>query len=78
MDLGPALPTGSTLAAFLFLEFGRFVVGGRKAGLLLCLGITPDELEACRNGHRERVETELVSRGAYPFTDLRRRSVLRR
>lgn len=76
MDLGPAAPRGSTLAAFLFLEFGRFTLRSRKAGLLLCIGITLDELTACRGGNAQGVEMALVSKGVYPFTDLQRRSVL--
>lgn len=76
MDLGPSVPSGASISAFLFADFGRFVVRGRSAGLLLCIGITPDELAACRSGHRERVETALVAKGVYPFTDLQRPSVL--
>jgi len=76
MDLGPAVPRESTLAAFLFLEFGRFTLKSRKAGLLLCIGITSEELAACRSGNSQAVEMALVSKGVYPFTDLRRSSVL--
>jgi hypothetical protein len=76
MDLGPARPVGSTISAFLFMDFGRFEVRGRKAGLLLCIGITPDELAECRRGRREFVEAELKKSGVYPFTDLQRRSTL--
>lgn len=76
MDLGPSVPEGSTLSAFLFAEFGHFLVRGRNAGLLLCIGITPDELAACRGGDRQKVEDALLTKGIYPFTDLRRGSVL--
>lgn len=75
MDPGPAAPSGASISAFLFADFGRFVVRGRNAGLLLCIGITPDELAACRGGHRKRVEATLAAKGVYPFTDLRRASV---
>ncbi len=78
MDIGPATPEGSTLAAFLFCEYARFEVRGRRAGLLLCLGITEDELEACRKGRHIEVEAALRSAGTYPFTDLFRKSVLER
>lgn len=76
MDIGPATPDGSTIAAFLFFDGGRFEVRGRKAGLLLCVGITADELEACRGGRRTEVEAALNSAGVYPYTDLFRRSVM--
>jgi hypothetical protein len=76
MDIGSALPDDSTLAAFLFLNYATFKVRGRKAGLLLCVGITADELEACRAGKREKVEKALKAAKVYPFTDLYRDSVL--
>jgi hypothetical protein len=78
MDIGPATPKGSTIAAFLFFDYGRFEVRGRRAGLLLCVGVTADELQACREGQRAEVEAALKSAGVYPFTDLFRRSVLGR
>jgi suppressor of fused protein SUFU len=76
MDLGRAAPPGATVSALLFAEFGRFLVRGRRAGLLLCVGITAGELAACRNGGRQRVETGLRAAGVYPFTDLARPSVI--
>ncbi len=76
MDIGPATPEGSTIAAFLFCDYGRFKVRGRKAGLLLCLGITADELSECRDGNREDVEFAMKQAGIFPFTDLFRDSVL--
>jgi hypothetical protein len=76
MDIGPAVPAGSAISAFLFADFGRVSVRGRKAGLLLCVGITPDKLSACRRGDRQRVEAGLRSNGVYPFTDFQRGSVL--
>lgn len=76
MDIGSALPDDSTLAAFLFFNFAAFKVRGRKAGLLLCVGITADELEACRAGKRVKVENALKAAKVYPFTDLYRKSVL--
>jgi hypothetical protein len=76
MDMDSVVPTGSTISAFLFADFGRFVVRDRPAGMLLCLGITPDELAACRQGRRSDVEAALKNAGVYPFTDLHRKSVL--
>jgi hypothetical protein len=77
MDIGSATPEGSTIAALLFLEYARFNVRGKKAGLLLCIGITADELAACRKGRRADVEEALKKAGIYPYTDLYRRSVLK-
>jgi hypothetical protein len=76
MDIGPAVPQGSTIAAFLFCDYGRFHVRDRPAGLLLCLGITDEELSACRAGNRSQVESALKEADVYPFTDLFRKSVL--
>ncbi|MDG3005359.1 suppressor of fused domain protein [Paludisphaera mucosa] len=76
MDIGSAVPDGSTIAAFLFCDYARFKVRECEAGLLLCLGITKDEVQACRTGRREAVESALKSAGVFPFTDLFRQSVL--
>lgn len=76
MDIDSAVPEGSTIAALLFFEYGRFQVLDRPAGLLLCVGITADELEACREGKRAEVEQALKAAQVYPFTDLYRASVL--
>lgn len=76
MDIGPATPEGSTIAAFLFYDYGRFRVRDIDAGLLLCVGITETELEACRDGNREEVEAALQNAGVFPFTDLYRASVI--
>ncbi|QDV23858.1 suppressor of fused domain protein [Aureliella helgolandensis] len=76
MDIGPATPDGSTIAAFLFCDYGKFTVRDQDAGLILCIGITAPELEACRNGSRERVESLLKSNDVFPFTDLYRESVV--
>ncbi len=77
IDIGPAAPKGSTISAFLFFDFARFKVRGEDAGLLLCLGITQDELKQCRRGKRAIVETALKAKGVYPFTEWRRKSVLK-
>src|SRR5262249_21643937 len=77
MDVGPSVPGGSTITALMFLELARFEVLGRRAGILLCIGITADELAGCRAGHARRVETALREKGIYPYTDLVRPSVYR-
>ncbi len=76
MDLGASVPKGSRITAFLFDEFATIEMMGKRAGVLLCIGITSDELAACRRGQHERVLKALKSKGIYPFTDLGRRSVL--
>lgn len=76
MDIGPATPKGSTIAAFLFFGYATFTVRERQAGLLLCMGITKAELKACRKGKRDLVEEKLKGAGVYPFTDLFRKSVV--
>jgi hypothetical protein len=76
MDIADAAPQGSTTAALIFFNYGTFMVRKRKAGLLLCVGITSDELELCRAGKREMVEKALKAAKVYPFTDLYRESVI--
>jgi hypothetical protein len=76
MDIGPGVPPRSSISAFLFLNFGQFIVRNRDAGVLLCIGITADELAECRNENRKKVEVALRSKQIYPFTDLFRPSAL--
>ena len=76
MDIAPALPDGSTIAAFLYCDFGRLKVCEQDAGLLLCLGITADELAACQENGSEQVLEALKLAGVYPFTMLSRDSVI--
>ena len=76
MDVGAAAPEGSTITALLFLEFARFNVLGRRAGILLCLGITSEELILCRSGKSEEVEQTLKEAAIYPYTDLYRKPLV--
>jgi suppressor of fused protein SUFU len=76
MDIGSATPAGSTIEALLFDDLARFEIGGRRCGVLLCIGITADELAECRAGRRPEIVRILRERGVHPYTDLRRRSVL--
>jgi hypothetical protein len=80
MDIGPALPKHSTLSALLFAEpdvpVNQFTVLGRRCGLLLCIGITEPELWACQRGRQQVVLAALRDRSVFPFTDLRRKSVI--
>jgi len=75
MDLGPSVPKGSTIVAFLFLEYAAFRVRRRKAGLLLCVGITKDELDVRFEQGPSVVEQKLKEKDVYPYTDLMRPSV---
>lgn len=76
LDIDPGLPEGSEIAALLFSAYARFDVREQPAGLLLCVGITADELAACRAGRTQYVESRLKSQGVYPYTILGRTSVL--
>ena len=78
MDIGPATPPGSTIAALLFLEYARFTVRGKQAGLLLCLGITKDELKVCRKGRHQEIVEALKKANVFPYTDLSRPSAVKR
>jgi len=78
MEIGPVVPPGSAIAAFLFTDYARFKIKGENAGLLLCLGITADELKACRSGKRDDVFARLKRAGVYPYTDLFRNSMMQR
>lgn len=77
MDIGPAVPAKSTITGFLFDDFKRMKYEGRDAGILLCIGLTADELAACQEGRRGEVREALKARNVYPYTDLFRRSVLK-
>lgn len=77
MDLGTWMPTGSSITAIMFEELASFEIRGQPAGVLVCIGITADELSACRRGQHDRVIKALKSKGVYPFTDFKRRSTLK-
>jgi hypothetical protein len=81
MDMAPALPEGSAISAFLFtqpqLVSNELHVLGQRCGLLLCLGITTPELQACFEGRSSELLAALKSAGVFPYSDLRRKSVLR-
>jgi len=79
MDIGSAVPAGSAITAFLFadtdLTENPFVVGAETASLLLCVGITPAELETCRREGVDQMIERLRTAAVFPFTDLKRESV---
>ena len=75
MNIGPAMPADSTIAALLFVPYAEIQVLERDAGVLLCIGITQAELNHCRvNGPTQMLE-KLKSDGIFPFTDPQRDSV---
>ena len=63
-----------TIVALLFLEYARFKVLERDAGLLLCIGITQEELDVKTEQGSSVVDQKLKERGVYPYTDLNRQS----
>ncbi len=77
MDIGPAVPEGSTISGFLFVDYSRFKFRGENAGLLLCIGVTADEMAACRQRKQQEIFDTLKAAGVYPYTDLFRPSVLK-
>jgi hypothetical protein len=77
MDIGSAVPAESTIAGFLFDDFKRMKYQGEDAGVLLCVGLTADEVAACRKGKRQMVYDALIAQKVFPYTDLFRPSVLK-
>lgn len=75
MDIGPALPPPTELSAFLYLPYATMEVDGRKAAVMLCLGITQSELAFIQNNDVETLLNALKAAGVYPKTDLSRSSV---
>ena len=78
MDIGPLHQRDRPSRLFSTSTTQRLRFSDVEAGLLLCMGITADELAACRTGRREDVEKALRAAKVYPFTDLFRKSVLKK
>jgi hypothetical protein len=76
MNLGPATPEGSCIEALLYDEYATFDVLGERAGLMLCIGITSDELDECRQEGSASVLQKLKAADIYPFTDFDRVSMV--
>lgn len=76
MDLGPIAPTDSKIVALLFVEYARVEVLNQACGLLLCLGITKEELQACRTGRTDELLVKLKEADVFPYTDLKRDAVI--
>jgi len=64
----------SAIAALLFAEYGSFRLAGRTCGVLLCLGITAEEMTECLESGSTVVFERLRGSGVYPFTDVDRDS----
>lgn len=77
MEIGPAMPEGSTIAALLFVSYRQFKVNDTAAGILLCIGITDSELKKCRAEGPDAVLAALKEHGVYPYTDTKRDSLIR-
>lgn len=78
MDIAPSLPQPTELSNFLFLPYAKLTVDGKPAAVMLCLGITPDELQYIRDHNAEDLVAKLKAAKVYPFTDLARKSVLKK
>ena len=76
MDISSAAPEGSSVAGLLFCDLARFKFRGKPACVLLCIGITAEELSACRDGRVGQVLDALNATGVFPYTDLLRTSVI--
>jgi hypothetical protein len=81
MDIGSAMPKGSKIVALLFTEpelkkKNRFKVDKQSCSLLLCIGITKDELKLCLTGGTKELLQKLKNNNVFPYTHLKRKSVL--
>jgi suppressor of fused protein SUFU len=76
MGLGEGVPEGATVEAFLFVDYGRFEVLGKPAGLLLCLALTGAEGEYAMEHGPDAIIEKLKAAKIYPFSDTHRKSVV--
>jgi hypothetical protein len=76
MDMGPALPKKSTLAGLLFVPYARFKLFHKLCGIMLCLGITKAELAFKMEQGPKAFMERLKQSGVYPFTELKRKSLM--
>ena len=75
MDIASAVPQPSSITAFLFAEYGTFRLQGRTCGVLLCIGITADELQTAFDDGSTILLERLRGAGVFPFTDPAREPV---
>lgn len=76
MDIAPAMPEYSTIAALLFVSYRQFKVNDKDAGILLCIGITKSELVECRKNGSETLIAKLKDGGVFPYTDTERKAII--
>lgn len=76
MEIGPALPEDATLSALLFVNYLQFQFRKQEAGILLCIGITAEELKMCQAGETEAVLQKIKEERVFPFTEIQRNSVM--
>ncbi|MFO0919246.1 MAG: suppressor of fused domain protein [Planctomycetaceae bacterium] len=76
MEIGPALPENSNIAALLFVPYAKINLNDKDAGVLLCMGITIEELEECKRNGSSAVLAMLKTAGIFPYTDIMRGCVL--
>lgn len=76
MDIASALPQPTQLTAFLYVHYSSISVAGSNAGILLCIGITADELAHAKQHGSDALVKILKTAGVFPFTELSRASVL--
>ncbi len=74
MDIGAALPAPTNISSFLFLRYANVIVDGKASSVMLCIGITADELKYIRDHDVADLVMKLKKSGVYPFTDLDRSS----
>ena len=77
MSIDGAVPQGSAVSALLFTKVADLDVGGVTAGVLLCVGITDDELAYAHEHEPGTLLARLKEAAVYPFTELNRASVIR-
>jgi hypothetical protein len=75
MDIAAAVPQPSAITAFVFAEYGTFRLQGESCGVLLCVGITADELQMAFEVGSTALLERLRGAGVFPFTDLTRDTV---
>lgn len=77
MTIAQVLPEGANLCDALFVPYADFEVRDRKCGLLLCLGLTNEELQSCQTVDCEPIIDKLNEAGEYPFTTPQRESAIK-
>jgi hypothetical protein len=79
MDIGSAVPKGSTISAFFFTKPEiplPFEIQGINSGIVLCIGITESELKYRWKAGPEKLIESLKKGKVFPFTDWKRKPVV--